>query len=222
MEGTNDVVLLDFWASSFGMRLRIALALKGIQYEGREENLFDKSPLLLEMNSVHKKIPVLIHNGKPICESLIILEYIDQVWHDKYPLLPSDSYDRSQARFWADYIDKKIYSTGRRVWSGKGEDQEEAKKEFIEIFKTLEGELGDKTYFGGDENLGFVDVALVPFTSWFYSYETCANFSIEAECPKLVAWAKRCMQIECVSNSLPHPHKIYAYVLELKNKFGLA
>lgn len=58
--------------------------------------------------------------------------------------------------------------TGRRVWSGKGEDQEEA-KELIEIFKTLEGELGDKTYFGGDEKLGFVDVALVPFTSWFYS-----------------------------------------------------
>uniref|UniRef100_M0ZJ26 Glutathione S-transferase n=1 Tax=Solanum tuberosum TaxID=4113 RepID=M0ZJ26_SOLTU len=59
MEGTNNVVLLDFWASSFGMRLRIALALKGIQYEGREENLFDKSPLLLKMNSVHKKIPVV-------------------------------------------------------------------------------------------------------------------------------------------------------------------
>ncbi|TMW83861.1 hypothetical protein EJD97_000585 [Solanum chilense] len=112
--------------------------------------------------------------------------------------------------------------TGRRVWSVKGEDQEEAKKELIEIFKTLEGELGDKTYFGGDEKLGFVDVALVPLTSWFYSYETCANFSIEAECPKLVAWAKRCMEIESVSNSLPHPHKIYGYVLELKHKFGLA
>ncbi|CAN4109913.1 unnamed protein product [Withania somnifera] len=221
MEGSkNDVVLLDFWPSSFGMRLRIALALKGIQYEGREENLFDKSPLLLEMNSVHKKIPVLIHNDKPICESLIILEYIDEVWHDKYPLLPSNPYDRSQARFWADYIDKKIYSTGRRVWSGKGEALEEAKKEFIEILKTLEGELGEKTYFSGDDNLGFVDVALIPFTSWFYSYETCANFSIEAECPKLVAWAKRCMQIESVAKSLPHPHKIYAYVLELKNKFG--
>ncbi|XP_059291663.1 probable glutathione S-transferase parA [Lycium ferocissimum] len=220
MEGTKNVVLLDFWASSFGMRLRIALALKGIEYEGRDENLFDKSTLLLEMNSVHKKIPVLIHNGNPICESLIILEYIDEVWHDKYPLLPSNPHERSQARFWADYIDKKIYSTGRRVWSGKGEDQEEAKKEFIEIFKTLEGELGEKTYFGG-ENLGFVDVALVPFTSWFYSYETCANFSIEAECPKLVAWAKRCMQIESVSKALPHPHNIYTYVLELKHKFGL-
>nr|XP_016433645.1 PREDICTED: probable glutathione S-transferase parA [Nicotiana tabacum] len=218
---SNNVVLLDFWPSSFGMRIRIALALKGIKYEAKEENLSDKSPLLLEMNPVHKKIPILIHNSKAICESLNILEYIDEVWHDNCPLLPSDPYGRSQARFWADYIDKKIYSTGRRVWSGKGQDQEEAKKEFIEIFKTLEGELGNKTYFGGD-NLGFVDVALVPFTSWFYSYETCANFSIEAECPKLVVWAKRCMENESVSKSLPHPHKIYDFVLELKHKLGLA
>lgn len=92
----------------------------------------------------------------------------------------------------------QIFSTGTRAWSGKGEGQEEAKKELIEILKTLKGGLGDGTYFGGDDNLGFVDVALVPYTSWFYSYETSANFSIEAECPKLVAWAKRCMQIRCL------------------------
>ncbi|KAI9198698.1 hypothetical protein LWI28_020787 [Acer negundo] len=96
----DKLVLLDFWASPFAMRVRIALAEKGIKYESKEEDLFDKSPLFLEMNPVHKKVPVLIHNGKPICESLIIVEYIDEVWHDKStPLLPSDPYQRSQARF---------------------------------------------------------------------------------------------------------------------------
>ncbi|MCH88262.1 glutathione S-transferase [Trifolium medium] len=105
----HEVILLDFWPSPFGIRVRIALAEKGIKYEYIEEDLMSmkKSPLLLEMNPVHKKSPVLIHNGKPICESLIAVQYIDEVWNDKSPLLPSDPYQRSQARFWAAYVDNK-------------------------------------------------------------------------------------------------------------------
>ncbi|KAK5813054.1 hypothetical protein PVK06_028500 [Gossypium arboreum] len=105
----EEVVLLDFWLSMFGMRSRIALAEKGIKYEYEEEDLWNKSALLLQTNPVHKKIPVLIHNGKPICESLIQVQYIDEVWHDKAPLLPSDPYQKATARFWADYVDKKDF-----------------------------------------------------------------------------------------------------------------
>jgi len=108
----DEVVLLDTWASMFGMRVRIALAEKSVKYELKEENLRDKSPLLLQMNPVHKKIPVLIHNGKPICESAIIVQYIDEVWNHNPPLMPSDPYERAQARFWVDYIDKKVCALG--------------------------------------------------------------------------------------------------------------
>lgn len=101
------MILLDFWPSMFGMRVRVALAEKAIEYEYKEEDLFtSKSPLLVKMNPIHKKIPVLIHNGKPVCESFVVVEYIDEVWKDKAPLLPSHPYDRSQARFWASYTDK--------------------------------------------------------------------------------------------------------------------
>ncbi|XP_010923803.1 probable glutathione S-transferase parA [Elaeis guineensis] len=216
----KGVVLLDLWVSMFGQRCRIALAEKGVEYEFREENIPEhKSPLLLKMNPIHKKIPVLIHDGKPVCESLIIVQYIDEVWTNN-PLLPSDPYERAEARFWADLVDKKIYDCGSRLWKLKGEAQQEAKKEMIEVLKLLEDELGDKKYFGG-EIFGFVDVALVPFTAWFYSYETCANFSIEEECPKLVAWGKRCMERESVAKSLHDPHKVYEFVCFLKKKFGV-
>ncbi|XP_022749363.1 probable glutathione S-transferase [Durio zibethinus] len=217
----EEVVLLDFWPSPFGMRVRVALAEKGIKYEYKEEDLRNKSALLLQMNPVHKKIPVLIHNGKPVCESLVQVQYIDEVWHHTSPLLPSHSYQRAIARFWADFVDKKIYGElGRKIWTSKGEEQETAKKEFIESLKLLEGELGDKPYFGG-ENLGYVDVVLVPFYSWFYAYEKCGNFSIEAECPKLIAWAKRCLEKESVSKSLPDQEKVYHFVLQLKKLLGI-
>jgi len=104
----EELILLDDWLSMFGMRARIALAEKEIEYEYREEDLNNKSQLLLQMNPVHKKIPVLIHNGKPISESIIIVEYIDEVWKNKASFLPSEPYQRAQARFWADFVNKKV------------------------------------------------------------------------------------------------------------------
>ncbi|KAL0733347.1 hypothetical protein Bca4012_009557 [Brassica carinata] len=37
-----------------------------------------------------------------------------------------------------------------KVWGEKGDEQVAAKKELLEHFKTLETELGDKTYCGGE------------------------------------------------------------------------
>nr|XP_009418992.1 PREDICTED: probable glutathione S-transferase [Musa acuminata subsp. malaccensis] len=215
------VVLLDFWASPFGQRCRIALAEKGVEYEYREENIMgDKSPLLLEYNPVYKRIPVLIVDGKPLCESLIIVQYIDKVWPDCAPLLPADPYDRAHARFWADFVDKKFHECAKRLWQLKGDAQAAAKEEFIEILKLLEGELGDKKYFGGDA-FGFVDIALVPFVCWFYTYETSAGFSIEEAAPKVVSWGKRCLERESVANSLSDPDKIYEAVNVYKKRIGI-
>ncbi|KHN23477.1 Putative glutathione S-transferase [Glycine soja] len=46
-----------------------------------------------------------------------------------------------------------IHDLGKKIWTSKGEEKEAAKKEFIEALKLLEEQLGDKTYFGGD-NIG--------------------------------------------------------------------
>ncbi|KAK6931901.1 Glutathione S-transferase, N-terminal [Dillenia turbinata] len=217
----EEVVLLDFSPSPFGMRVKIALALKGIEYEYRHEDIFNKSPLLEKVNPVHKKIPVLIHIGKPICESLLILEYIDEVWKDKTPkFLPHDPYQRAQARFWVDFIDKKLYLPAKKIWTTRGDEQEEGKREFIELLKVLEAELGEKTYFGGGE-LGLLDIALLPFYCWFYSYEAFGKFSIEAECPKLVAWGKRCIERECVSKAVPSPKAIHDSLIPYVEALGL-
>ncbi|XP_068321647.1 probable glutathione S-transferase [Pyrus communis] len=216
----DEVVLLDFWPSPFGMRLMIALAEKGIEYEYKDEDLWNKSPLLLQMNPVHKKIPVLIHKGKPVCESLIALQYIDEVWNEKAPLLPSDSYLTAQARFWADFVDKKIYEIGRKLWTTKGEEQDAAKKEFLDCIGVLERELGDKPFFGGDA-LGFVDVTLIPYYSWFLVYEKFGNFSVEAEHPEFIAWVKRCMEKESVSKSLPEQEKVYDFAMLIRKKLGI-
>ncbi|KAF6983846.1 hypothetical protein CFC21_001944 [Triticum aestivum] len=65
----NDLKLLGMWASPYVLRVRLALSIKGISYEYTEEDLRHKSELLLRSNPVHNKVPVLIHDGKPVSES---------------------------------------------------------------------------------------------------------------------------------------------------------
>lgn len=102
-------VKLHGGGSPYSKRVELALKLKGIPYKFVEEDLNNKSPLLLEYNPVYKKIPVLVHNGKPISESLIILEYIDETWKNNGPrLLPEDPYKRAQIRFWVSFFQQQV------------------------------------------------------------------------------------------------------------------
>ncbi|KAI3828143.1 hypothetical protein L1987_02240 [Smallanthus sonchifolius] len=216
----EEVILVNFWSSPFGCRVKIALEEKGIPYQYIEEDLFNKSSYLSAINPIHNKVPVLVHNQNPICESLNILEYIHETWKDLAPpFLPSDPHQRAQARFWADFVDKELYEASKKIYRGNEEEQVVGKNEVLRILKLVEGEIGDKPFFGGD-NLGLVDITLVPFYSRFYTWETFGKFSIEEECPTLMAWAKRCLQKESVAKSLPDPIKIYNFILDLNKYFA--
>jgi len=54
----------------FGKRVEWALKLKGIQNE-YVEDIFNERNLLLQLDTVHKKVPDLVHDHKLIAESLI-------------------------------------------------------------------------------------------------------------------------------------------------------
>lgn len=103
----GEVKLFGTWSSPFVFRIKWVLKMKDVEYEFIEEDLANKSSLLIKYNPVHKKVPVLVHDGKPVVESLIILEYIDEVWKNN-PILPKDPYERAAVRFWSKFGEEKV------------------------------------------------------------------------------------------------------------------
>ncbi|KAM3195038.1 hypothetical protein ACQJBY_071234 [Aegilops geniculata] len=192
----EEVKLLGTWASPFVLRAQLALSFKGVSFENVDEDLGNKSDLLLRSNPVHKAVPVLIHNGRPVCESLVILQYVDEAFAGP-PLLPADPHERAVARFWAAFIMDKLVAPWQKVFTAKTEKEKaEGMEQTLSAVDVLEGGLKEcskgGSFFGGD-NVGYVDVVLGGAVPWVYGTEAlCGTMLFDAgRVPLLAAWLER-------------------------------
>ncbi|XP_059315928.1 glutathione S-transferase U10-like [Lycium ferocissimum] len=164
MEKESEVFLLGSWFSSYCTRVRLALEIKGIQYEYIEQDLTNKSQELLKYNPVHKKVPVLVHKGKPIVESIVILEYIDDCWKTAPKLLPEEPSERAKVRFWINYYDQKVGPSTKVVLVCNGKERDKAIEESNELLKVLEEgiarDIPNRSPFLNGENPGILDVVI--------------------------------------------------------------
>ncbi|KAK1324647.1 Glutathione S-transferase U17 [Acorus calamus] len=217
------VKLLGVWTSPFVMRPRIALNLKSVDYEFLEETheksnpVYKKSELLLKSNPVYKKIPVLLHDDKPICESMIIVQYIDEVWTEGPSLLPTDPYDRAIARFWAVYIDDKWFPSLVGFLNAQTEEAKaEAIGQVLDGMRLLEEAFEKcskgKEFFNG-ETIGYLDIALGGHLGWLRVVEIVGGLSLldEEKTPKLVVWANKLCSNEVVKEVMPEAEKLLEF-----------
>ncbi|KAJ1411231.1 Thioredoxin-like superfamily [Sesbania bispinosa] len=202
-EDYGEVQFFGVGGSPFARRVQIALKLKGVRYTYVEENLRNKSELLLKYNPVHKKVPVLVHNGTPLAESLVILEYIDETWKN-HPLLPQQPYERALARFWSRFIDDKcLPAISKAAWTGDKEQREKGIEESLEALQFLENELKHK-FFGG-ETIGLVDIAGGYLAFWLPVLEEAVGLKLlsSEKFPKLHKWSQEFTNHPVVKENLP-------------------
>lgn len=93
------VELYHFWSSVCSVRVRMALEEKHVEWVSRYVDLFkfdQLQPSYLTLNP-DGVVPTLVHGGVPIRESLLINEYIDEVF-DGPSLTPADPVARARMR----------------------------------------------------------------------------------------------------------------------------
>jgi maleylacetoacetate isomerase len=89
-------ILYDYWRSSAAYRVRIALNLKGVDYESRQVDLREgeqKSEGYLAVNP-QGLVPMLEIDGQRLTQSLAIITYLDMKYPNP-PLIPAMAAERA-------------------------------------------------------------------------------------------------------------------------------
>lgn len=207
----DELKLIGTPGSLFCSRVEWALALKGVKYEYIEENLLNKSSLLLQSNPIHKKVPVLLHSGKPVVESLVILEYIDETWKD-YPMLPKDPHERAMARFWAKFVDEKCIFGVWEAYCAEGEEREKAIEAAHGLLAIVEKQIHGKQFFNGQQ-IGYLDLVIGWMTHWLSVMEEigCMKLLDQDRYPALKKWTEDFIRVPAIRESTTAREIVFNY-----------
>jgi glutathione S-transferase len=92
-------------------KVRVALAEKGLAYQEHLIDLrggqFDPAYMKLNPNAV---VPTLVHDGRPVIESSVILYYLDEAFPQP-PLMPRDPHARAAVRLFNKMIDEYVHNS---------------------------------------------------------------------------------------------------------------
>ncbi|GGF09004.1 glutathione S-transferase [Aliidongia dinghuensis] len=91
----------------FSRKVRVVLKEKNLEFELRQERVWDRRPEYLQMNPA-AEVPVLVESdGSPIVDSGVICEYLEEVYRDRL-LLGIDPIDRAEVRRLIAWFDLKM------------------------------------------------------------------------------------------------------------------
>lgn len=176
-EKSAKPVLYSYWRSSCSWRVRIALALKNIEYDYVPVHLVKNeqmADLYTKMNT-SEEVPTLCIDGYVLNQSLAIIEYLNETRTSGLALLPKDPKTRAKVRQISDIIAQGIQPVQNlrvlRKIMGWYDDEKEKTKKKVEWgrhwiahgFKSLEKVLVESAgrYSCGD-SVTVADLCLVP------------------------------------------------------------
>jgi len=201
-----SIKLYGYWRSSAAYRVRIALSLKGLEYENipvslmpgisehRQEAYRAKNPQML--------VPFMEDGDIAMSQSMAILEYLEEAY-PAVPLLPSSEPMRSKVRAFCNVVACDIHPLQNlRVMQYVSAEYDGDPKQWAthwmhEGFKALEAVASDGPYVFGD-SVTLADALLVP-----QIYNTRRIEMPTDDFPKLIAAVDKANELEAFRIAAP-------------------
>jgi RNA polymerase-associated protein len=157
------MVLYSGTTCPFSQRCRLVLFEKGMDFEVRDVDLFNKPEDISTMNP-YGQVPILVERELILYESNIINEYIDE----RFPhpqLMPADPLMRARARLMLFNFEKELFVHVHVLESERGKSNDKshdkARAEIRDRLTTLAPLFLKNKYMLGDE-FSMLDVAVAP------------------------------------------------------------
>ncbi len=202
----------------FAQRTRIALAVKGIEHNEHELDITKKPyPDWFMKLSPNGKVPTLVHDGRPLYESEVISEYVDEVF-DGPKLLPEDPYQRAVVRLLIAYGSEKFVPLLYKLLRNQDEARdEELKAQALDAWRWIDARLrefgsGDKFLFDGPT---LAEYSFGPFFQRWRIVEHYRYFDVPdtPEFSRIRAWREVSEGLDIVRDTAPSTEtliKVYA------------
>lgn len=104
----STFVLYNAPQSTCSQRVRYALHAKGQVFEEHKLDLFSGDQLKPEYLTINPNgvVPALVHDGEPVIDSAVILEYLEDIFPDTAPMRPRDPRDVARLRAMMRFVDE--------------------------------------------------------------------------------------------------------------------
>ncbi|MCX8565796.1 MAG: RNA polymerase-associated protein [Glomeribacter sp. 1016415] len=154
----------------FSQRCRVVLFEKGMDFEIRDVDLFNKPEDIAVMNP-YGQVPILVERDLILYESNIINEYIDE----RFPhpqLMPSDPAQRARARLFLFNFEKELFVHVITLETAKGRTTEKIHEKARHAIRDRLTQLAPifvKNKYMLGEEFSMLDVAIAPLL-WRLDY----------------------------------------------------
>ncbi|MFN0115865.1 MAG: glutathione S-transferase family protein [Paracoccaceae bacterium] len=201
-------------------RAAIALAEQGVAFERTDIDLEAKPGWFLALSPLGKT-PVLLVGDRPVFESAVILEYLEDT--GPRPLHPADPFDRARHRGWIE-LASAVLNNIAALYSAPDETALQARRAALAArFRRIDAELGNSQgpWFAG-RRFSLVDAAFAPVFRYFDLFERLGDFGPPPGLARIAAWRRALAARPSVAGAVraDYPALLFAFLCRRDSCLG--